>query len=163
MAPISLNVEEVEDATALAGDVFRRAFAHPIPDFPRHFVVWARDATGTSRVVAYVHYTAWETAGWLCGGVCVDPGAYVRAMPVDAAAWKRAGGIGEIMLRDTFARLTDRTAIFGYCGEGRQWQHNLNAGFVPAGPPRLLVRWNREIPAADQARLIERVAALGPF
>ena len=84
-------------------------------------------------------------------------------LPADTAAWKRAGGIGEIILRDTFARLTDRLAIFGYCGDPRQWQHDLNVGFVPAGPPRMLVHWNHEVPAVEQARLIERVAALGPF
>ena len=59
--------------------------------------------------------------------------------------------------------LTDRLAIFGYCGDTRQWQHDLNVGFVPAGPPRMLVHWNHEVPAVEQARLIERVAALGPF
>ena len=57
----------------------------------------------------------------------------------------------------------DRLAIFGYCGDTRQWQHDLNVGFVPAGPPRMLVHWNHEVPAVEQARLIERVAALGPF
>ena len=120
-------------------------------------------ADGSSQVAGYIHYSAWETAGWLCGGLCVDGAAYARASPSDAAAWKRAGGIGEIILRDTFARLTDRVAIFGYCGDARQWQHDLNVGFEPAGPPRMLVHWNRVVPAALRARLIERVAALGPF
>jgi len=158
-----LTIEEVDDAAALAGELFRRRFAHPIPDFPRHFVAFARDAAGGAKVVGYIHYTAWEADGWLCGGLCVDVDAYASAMPGDAAAWKRAGGIGEIILRDTFARLTDRAAIFGYCGDARQWQHDLNVGFEPAGPPRMLVHWNREVPAEARARMIERVAALGPF
>ena len=160
---MTLAIEEVEDAAGLAGDLFRRTFAHPIPDFPRHFVALHRDAVGGADVVGYIHYTAWEKAGWLCGGLCVDPASYARAAPEDAAAWKRAGGIGEIILRDTFARLTDRAAIFGYCGDARQWQHDLNVGFVPAGPPKLLVRWNRELPPDERARLIARAAALGPF
>jgi hypothetical protein len=91
-----------------------------------------------------------------CGVVCART-------PADAAEWKREGGIGEIILRDTFARLTDRVAIFGYCGDARQWQHDLNVGFVPAGPPRMLVHWNEAVPPAEQARLVARVAALGPF
>jgi len=160
---VSLTIEEVDDAATLAGDLFRRTFAHPFPDFPRHFVAFARTADGSSRVVGYIHYSAWETVGWLCGGLCVDRDAYALVAPADAAAWKRAGGIGEIILRDTFARLTDRIAIFGYCGDARQWEHDLNVGFVPAGPPRLLVHWNRPVEAPEQARLIERVAALGPF
>ena len=160
---MSLRIEEVDDAAALAGDLFHRRFAHPIPDFPRHFVAFAGTAAGAADVVGYIHYTAWETVGWLCGGLCVDAGAYARATPADAATWKRAGGIGEMILRDTFARLTDRIAIFGYCGDARQWQHDLNVGFVPAGPPRMLVRWNRVVPALEQAELIARAAALGPF
>src|SRR5439155_19070266 len=91
---MSLTIEEVDDATALAGDLFRRTFAHPIPDFPRHFVAFSRLADGSSQVAGYIHYSAWETAGWLCGGLCVDSAAYNRASPADAAAWKHAGGIG---------------------------------------------------------------------
>ena len=160
---MTLAIEEVEDATGPAGELFQRTFAHPIPDFPRHFVAFHHERTAHPRVAGYIHYTAWETIGWLCGGLCVDPAAYTRAAPEIAAAWKHAGGIGEIILRDTFARLTDRAAIFGYCGDPRQWQHDLNVGFVPAGPPRLLVRWNRELPEDERARLIAHAAALGPF
>jgi hypothetical protein len=160
---MSLTIEEVDDATALAGELFRRTFAHAIPEFPRHFVAFGRAAGGESFVAGYIHYSAWEATGWLCGGLCVDRMSYARATPADAEAWKRAGGIGEIILRDTFARLTDRVAIFGYCGDTRQWQHDLNVGFVPAGPPRMLVHWNRTVPESEQARLIARVAALGAF
>jgi len=158
-----LAVVEVDAAEVFAAELFRAAFGHPIPGFPRHFVALFRDAGGALAVAAYIHYTAFEDDAWLCGGLCVDGTAYARARPADAAEWKRAGGIGEIVLRDTFARLTDRAAIFGYCGDPRQWQHDLNAGFVPAGPPQLLVRWNRALPADAQARMIGRAAALGPF
>jgi hypothetical protein len=158
-----LAVVEVDTAAVFAADLFRAAFGQPIPDFPRHFVAVFRDAAGVLSVAAYIHYTASGDDAWLCGGLCVDRAAYARARPDDAAAWKRAGGIGEIVLRATFARLTDRAAIFGYCGDARQWQHDLNAGFAPAGPPQLLVRWNRVLPEAVQARLVARAAALAPF
>ena len=159
----SLTIVEVDTAAVLAAELFRAAFGHPIPDFPRHFVAFYRDAAGALGVAAYIHYTAWEDDAWLCGGLCVDREAYRRARPDEAALWKRAGGIGEIVLRDTFARLTDRVAIFGYCGNARQWQHDLNAGFVPAGPRHMLVRWNRALPAGAQAQLVARASALGPF
>ncbi len=160
---MALIIVEVDDATALAGELFRKAFGHPLPDFPRHFVALDRTGGGVLRAIAYIHYTAWEDDGWLCGGLCVDRDAYARAEPADAAIWKRAGGIGEIVFRHTFARLTDRAAIFGYCGDARQWQHDLNVGFVPAGPPRLLVHWNREVPPTERTAMVARVAALGAF
>jgi hypothetical protein len=160
---MTLSILEVESAVSLAGDLFQATFGHPVPDFPRHFVAIHRPVDGGEHVVAYVHYTAWETDAWLCGGLCVDPEAYARAEPVMASAWKLAGGIGEIVLRETLARLSDRAAIFGYCGNARQWQHDLNVGFVAAGPQYLLVKWNRSLPLDEQAAMIQRAAALGPF
>jgi hypothetical protein len=160
---VALLLLEVDDATALAGDLFRAAFGHPVPDFPRHFVALTRAPDAALRVAAYLHYTAWEDLAWLCGGLCVDRDAYRRADPGEAAEWKQAGGIGEMMLRHTFARLGDRAAILGYCGDARQWQHDLNAGFEPAGPAHLLVRWTRPLPAPERERIIARAAALGPF
>ena len=160
---MALIIVEVDEAATLAGELFRSTFGHPIPDFPRHFVALDRNTGGGLRAIAYIHYTAWERDGWLCGGLCVDREAYARAEPADAAAWKQGGGIGEFVLRHTFALLTDRTAIFGYCGDARQWQHDLNVGFVPAGPAHLLVKWNWPLPEPERASMIARAAALGPF
>ncbi len=158
---MSLIIVEVDAADALAGELFFATFGHAIPEFPRHFVAFQRIG-GALRVACYVHYTAWGREAWLCGGLCVDREAYSRAEPADAAGWKRAGGIGEIVLRDTLSRLTDRT-VFGYCGDVRQWQHDLNVGFVPAGPPHLLVIWNSILSPHEQEILIGRAAALGAF
>jgi hypothetical protein len=160
---VSLIILEVDDATEIAGELFHAAFAEPVPRFPRHFVAFARAADASLRAAAYLHYTAWEDIGWLCGGLCVARDAYRRADAAEAAGWKRAGGIGEMLLRHTFARLDDRAAILGYCGDARQWQHDLNAGFEPAGPAHLLVKWTRLLPVSERARIIERAAALGPF
>ena len=158
-----LTVVEVDNATALAGPLFKQTFGHAIPEFPRHFVAFHYGVEAPLRVVAYIHYTAWESHGWLCGGLCVDRNAYAVAGAEEADAWKREGGVGEIVLRNTLARLVDRPVIFGYCGNARQWQHDLNVGFVPAGPPHLLVIWTRPVAPAEQERLIQRVVALGQF
>jgi len=159
---MSLIIVEVDDVDALAGELFFTTFGHSIPKFPRHFVASQRVDGGALRVASYIHYTAWGREAWLCGGLCVDRQAYSRAAPADAAEWKRAGGIGEIVLRDTLSRLTDRI-VFGYCGDARQWQHDLNVGFVPAGPPHLLVIWNSVLPLPEQEKLIARAAAMGAF
>lgn len=160
---MTLALVEVDDAESLAGELFRASFGHPLPDYPRHFVAFDRSVDEVGSVVGYIHYTAWEGDVWLCGGLCVDSQAYLRAAPAVAQEWKRAGGIGEIILRESFTRLNDRAAILGHCGDARQWQHDLNAGFVPAGPPHLLVKWNRLLSRDQQAAIIERAVALGPF
>lgn len=159
----SLPIVEVDDPTFFASDLFRAAFDHPLPDFPRHFVAFYRDRESRLRVAAYIHHTPWKDDAYLAGGLCVDHDAYRRARPEDADEWKRVGGIGEIVLRDSFARLTDRAVVFGHCGNPKQWPHSLNAGFEAAGPQHLLVRWNRQLPAAERERFVARAVALGPF
>ena len=79
-------------------------------------------------------------------------------LPLEAEVCGRAYAL----LRETLSRLTDRT-VFGYCGDARQWQHDLNVGFVPAGPPHLLVIWNSVLSQPDKERLIAQAAALGAF
>jgi hypothetical protein len=160
---MSLIIVEVDDATLLAGKLFETRFGHPVPSFPRHFVAFRHDESAAFHVIAYIHYTAWEDHSWLCGGLCIEPAAYDHARPDEATEWKRAGGVGEIVLRDTLARLKDRPAVFGYCGDARQWQHDLNVGFIPAGPPHLLVIWNQPLPEDEQQHLVVRAAALGAF
>jgi hypothetical protein len=159
---MALIVTEV-DAAELASELFAATFKHSIPDFPRHFVALYRDSNSALKVAGYIHYTAWEESVWLCGGLCIDPDAYSWTSEAEAAEWKHVGGLGEILLRATFARLMDRPAIFGHCGNDKQLRHDLNVGFVPAGPPFLLVKWNRAMSLPDQARLVARVAALGHF
>ena len=158
-----LVVEEVRNGGMLGGPLFRKTFGAPPPIVPRHFVALYRTRESDLRIGAYIHYMAFRDVAWLCGGLCVEPAFYATAPDEVGACVKRMGGLGEIVLRDTFARLTDRCAIFGYCGDARQWQHDLNIGFVPAGPPRMLVRWTKAIADADREALIEEVRAMGPF
>ena len=160
---MTLSIVEVDDAAGVAGRLFQKTFGHAIPDFPRHFVA-LHDQGDTLRAVAYVHYSAWDDHAWLCGGVCADREAYQRAEPEEAAEWKRAGGLGEIIMRTTLAKLNDRPAIFAHCGEPRQWQHDLNVGFIPAAPPTtLLVIWKHSLAEREQQNMIDRALALGPF
>jgi hypothetical protein len=158
-----LAIEEVRNGALLGGPLFRRTFGAPPPTVPRHFVAFYRPRGGDVRVGAYIHYMAFRDIAWLCGGLCVDRDFYRLAAADVGECVKRMGGLGEIMLRDTFARLGDRHAIFGYCGDAAQWQHDLNIGFTPAGPPRMLVRWTRPLAGAERAALIDDVRAIGAF
>jgi hypothetical protein len=162
-AQAELAIEEARNGAMLGGPLFRRTFGVSPPTVPRHFVALYRAGTSDLRVGAYIHYMAFRDFGWLCGGLCVDGGFYGSASPELGECVKAMGGLGEIVLRDTFSRLTDRHAIFGYCGDARQWQHDLNIGFVPAGPPRMLVRWTRPASEAERETMIEAVRAIGPF
>jgi peptidoglycan/xylan/chitin deacetylase (PgdA/CDA1 family) len=157
---------EVDDARAVAGDLFKHCFGHEIPDYPRHFVLvyspppQAEDLT--PQVVAYVHQTPHEEF-FLTGGMCVDATAY-RRMPRWLFEQARdQGGLATIVTRDSMEMLGDSPAAFGHVGEPRARAADLRTGFVDTDHEHLMVLWRRELPEAERRRLIERAAAIGPF
>lgn len=156
-----LRVIEVADATALAGALFQRKFGHPIPDYPRHFVLRYQRGDGTTETLGYVHYLAFEDA-WLCGGMCVDAMAQ-RRMPGEHLRELRAlGGLAEHILRESFAQLGSCSAIFGHVGDPASRIVVLRAGFVDTTAPFLMAVW-RDAPMDARESLVARAAALGPF
>lgn len=162
-----LRAWEVHDARVVAGELFRRSFpGHEVPDYPRHFVLVHSPAPGEAdtrpRVVAYMHHTPWEGLH-LAGGMCVDAAAY-RVMPKWLFDQVRAeGGLATIVARESIAMLGESPAAFGHVGEPRARAADLRAGFVDTGRPHLMVVWRRDLDAAERRRLVDRVAALGPF
>ncbi len=162
-----LRVWEVNDARALAGELFRRSFGgHDTPDYPRHFVLVHSpapgEADGAPRVIAYMHHTPFEGVH-LSGGMCVEAAAY-RAMPKWLFEQVRAeGGLATIIARESIAMLGDSPAAFGHVGEPRARAADLRAGFVDTDRPHLMVVWRRPLPEAEKDRLVGMVEALGPF
>lgn len=157
-----LRVEEVADARFYINDLFRRRFGGDAPDYPRHFVAMHATSPGHLNAVGYVHYSPFEDS-WLCGGMVMDERAY-RRMPVHhRAAVRSTGGVAEFMLRETFARLRDAPAIWGYVGDRLAEAVDLRAGFVHTGEKHLMVVWNRELSEPDRLARLARVKALGPF
>ena len=161
-----LRTEEVSDAGPLAGELFRRAFNHDVPDYPRHFVLVYTPPPDTGetgeRVVAYVHQTPFENVH-LGGGMCVDERAY-RGFPRWLfAEVRREGGLATIVTRDSLAMLGDSVAAFGHVGEPRARQADLRTGYVDTGRPHLMVVWRKPLTDAEKERILDRVEAQGPF
>ena len=157
-----VRVEEVGDSEFYAGELFRRRFRGNPPDYPKHYVAFYRQGRTTYRPVGYIHYSGFEDS-WLCGGMVMDDRLYRRIPAPHRMLIKDAGGIAEIMLRDTFARLADAMAIWGYVGDKQAEEVDLRAGFRHTSHPHVMVVWNRELPEEEKAARIARVIALGPF
>jgi peptidoglycan/xylan/chitin deacetylase (PgdA/CDA1 family) len=161
-----LRTGEVNDARHVAGELFQRSFGHPIPGYPRHFVLVYSpppgEQDGRPEVVAYVHQRPFEDA-YLGGGMCVDERAYRRFPRWLFAEVRREGGLATIVTRGSVSMLGDSPVSFGYVGEPRARQADLRTGYVDTGRPHLMALWRREIPESEKARLIARVDALGPF
>jgi hypothetical protein len=160
-----LKTWEVDDPRALAGELFQRSFGHPAPDYPRHFVLVysppPEESDTTPRVVAYVHQSPFEEV-FLTGGMCVDAATYRRFPKWLYEAVRREGGLATIVTRDSIAILGP-PAVFGLVGEPRSRASVLRTGFVDTGRPHLMAVWCSPLTDHEKARLVERVAALGPF
>jgi len=157
-----VRIEEVDDARFFINALFRRRFGSDAPDYPRHFVAFYAASPSDFATLGYVHYSPFEDS-WLCGGMVMDDRAYRRIPPIHRAAIKAAGGVAEIMLRDTFARLRAAPAIWGYVGDKLAEAVDLRAGAVHTGAEHVMVVWNRELPAEEKAVRLARVVAVGPF
>ncbi len=163
-----LRVWEVNDATVVAGELFSRRFpGHTVPGYPRHFVLVYSPPPGeadtTPRVAAYMHHTPHEEGFHLSGGMCVDPAAYRRLPKWLFAQVRDEGGLATLMARESIALLGDSPAAFGHVGEPRARAADLRAGFVDTDREHLMVVWRRDLGEDEKRRLIDRVAALGPF
>jgi hypothetical protein len=161
-----LRTWEVNDARAVAGELFRRSFGHDVPDYPRHFVLVysppPEESDTTPRVVAYVHQLPFEDFH-LTGGMCVDAAAYRRMPRWLFESARDEGGLATLVTRDSMGMLGDSPAAFGHVGEPRARAADLRTGFVDTGIEQLMVYWRREMDEAERRRLIGRAAAIGPF
>lgn len=163
-----IDTIEVSDARLLAGALFQKSFGHPVPDYPRHFVMLfsppQADGTegGATRVVGYIHHLPFAEV-YLGGGMCIDPSVY-RQLP----QWlfdqiKQEGGLATIIVKQSVSMLDDAPAVFGHVGEKRARQSDIRAGFVDTEFPHLMVFWRRQLAPEQQRDLIAKVAANGPF
>ena len=157
-----VRVEEVSDAEFYAGDLFRRRFRANPPDFPKHYVAMYRQGRTQYLPVGYIHYSAFEDM-FLCGGMVIDERLYRRIVAPHRKLIIESGGIAEVMLRETFARLAHAPAIWGYVGDKQAEAVDRSAGFRHTHHPHVMVVWNRELPEAEKTARLERVIALGPF
>jgi hypothetical protein len=157
-----VRVEETQDAEFFAGDLFRRRFRQTPPAMPRHFVTFYREGRTRYLPLGYVHYTKFEDS-YLCGGLVIDERLYRRLPSAHRRLIRRAGGVAEIMLRETFARLAPAPAIFGYVGDKQAEAVDLRVGFCRTDHRYVMVAWQRKLPDDEKAARLARVIAVGPF
>ena len=156
-------ITEVDDGPAFAGHIFRRKFAAELADFEHHVVAFLRPAEDLFVPANYVHLWLHDDLG-LIGGASTDGRAFDHLAPETATRIRDAGGLYLQTLRWTFAKFADRCdAFFGYCGDPRAWEVDMQAGFEPTKHDKLIAHWHRPLPAARRDELVERVNAMGPF
>lgn len=166
-APVDqlLTVAEVDDAEFFVGALFRRRFhTDSFPSEPRHFVAFTATPDGSLLSLGYVHYKMWEGCA-LCGGLVIDDRHFRKLPSTTRDAIHQAGGIAELLLRQSFSRLPESTlAIWGHVGNKQSEAVCLRVGFQRTASDYVMVVWrSSELSELQKRAWIDRVTALGPF
>lgn len=156
-----IHVLEVEDAVALAGELFFKKFGHPVPNYPRHFVAIYAPHAGERATIGYVHCLPFENT-FLCGGMCTDVTVYKKMPRAHRDDIRARGSLAEYLLTTTFTMLGDYAAIFGSVGDATARNVDLRAGFIDTGELHLMVVWGKAT-ETEKPALIRKVWALGAF
>jgi len=155
-------VSEVADGQRLADPIFQRKYRAPAPAHGHHVLVFCCLDRGWIPA-SYINYLPHQGA-MLVGGACTDGRVLARLPPQDQDLIRAAGGLMLQAVRYSEQRFEPRSiGTFGHCGDQRSWSVLEQCGYVRLDDPHLIVRWNREPGRWRRARLINSVAALGPF
>jgi len=158
-----LSVCEVSNGRYFAGHIFRRKLGGELPEHGRHLVAFYRQDEMRFTPLGYLNILAHEGQA-LVGGGSVDGRAF-RDMPEShARRLREAGGVLYAMLKYAFTVLADDyEAFFGYCGDARAEEVDLQAGFCHTRHKHLLAYFHRPLPPERRELLIDRIRELGPF
>ena len=159
-----VTITEVADASRLAAAVLRRKYDMAVPPQGRHVLAFVAGEAGGWMPAFYVNYLPHRNA-MLIGGAATDGEILRRLSAQRQAALASADGLMLQTVRYSEARFADiSVATFGYCGDQRSWSILERCGYRRiANHPHLIVRWNRDLPAAERTALIDSVRDLGPF
>jgi hypothetical protein len=159
-----LQVIEIDNADLFVTALFQRKFHSPPPDFERHFVAFYKPDPELHAVipVGYVHQTPYLDCH-LCGGLVIDDRVY-RTMPIEHRQMiRQAGGIAELLLRDSFSKLLNTKAIWGYVGDVKAEKVDLRVGFVHTTVKPIMVCWKQELAQQEKDVLLAKIVEIGPF
>jgi hypothetical protein len=165
--PLALSdfivVTEIDDARPFFGALFQRKFGDPIPEQAHHLGIFYRASDGTFVPLSYLHFMPFGDI-ILVGGLCTDGRSFERMSDHERARVRDAGGVMVHGLRYAFVHLADRCdAYFGYCGDPRAYEVDMQAGFEPTAHDKLIARWHKPLDPIRRRSLIAKAYAIGPF
>jgi hypothetical protein len=167
MLPAPLNeflvITVLDDAEPFFGGLFRRKFGHPAPAYPCHLGVFYRAPEGGFLPLSYLHFLPFGDI-MLVGGLCTDGQVFARMSAEQRGQIDAAGGVMVHALRHAFERLADQCdAFFGYCGDARALQVDMQAGFEATEHDKLIARWHKPLDPVRRRSLVAKAHAIGAF
>lgn len=158
-----LIITEIDSASVIVTDLFKRKFGDVPPNFPRHFAAFYRDPDGALHLACYSHMRRFGQV-YLSGGSCSNGEAVRKMLPEQRALIEQHGGIWFWVLKHKFAKLgPECQAFFGHCGDRRALVVAKQAGFIELEHQHLIAHWHRDLTPSIRDQLIANVHAIGPF
>lgn len=158
-----LRVVEVSDGRYFAGEIFRRKLGGTLPDYGRHLVAMYRHDPLRFTPLGYLNILRHDSAA-LVGGGSVDGRAFTDIPEQACRNIRETGGVLYHLLTHAFSDMAgDFEAFFGYCGDARAEEVDLQAGFRHTRHPKLLANFHRPLDASRRDQLLDEIFALGPF
>jgi hypothetical protein len=161
------HVARFANAAYFAGPLFEESFGAAFPVPPDgggwvQYVAFYRWGDEHLEPVGFCNYLPFGSA-WLEGGLCVRRSFYGRLSGPHSDECRARGGVAQAIMEAAAADLDDCDAWFAYIGDERSLRVCTRVGYRPAGRGLVMVRWFRSLPVEEQAALVDKVAALGPF
>jgi hypothetical protein len=156
-------ISEVDNGPIFAEPIFQRKYRQSAPDFPHHVVAFYRKDENCFVPASYVHFRAFGDI-MLVGGGATDGRAFAHMSAEHKHLIGEAGGLLLQTLRFGFTKFAGHCdAFFGYCGDPRAYEVDLQAGFVPTAHDKLLAHWHRPLDDLRRRCLVAKAHAIGPF
>ena len=113
--------------------------------------------------LCYVNFLEHENV-ILVGGAVTNGKAFKYVEPEHAYQIRADGGAYFQLLKYGFRTFADRCdAFFGYAGDKRAYEVDLEAGFIPTNHQYLIVNFHKPMNDVEKNALIEKIHAIGPF
>ena len=156
-------VTEIDDARPFFGELFQRKFGDPAPLGKHHLGVFYRSAQRQFVPLSYLNFMPFGDI-ILVGGLCTDGRVFELMSEDERQRVRAAGGVMVHALRYAFVHLAEACdAFFGYCGDPRAYEVDMQAGFEPTEHDKLIARWHKPLDPVRRRSLVAKAQAIGPF
>jgi len=156
-------ISEVSSGAFFADDFFSRSFGENVPPYGHHIVCFYRKNPSHFLPLGYINFLEYDEVILVGGGV-TNGAAFKLVDENHAAEIRETGGVLYQLLVYGFKAFADRCeAYFGYVGDPRAYEVDIQAGFEPTGHDRLVVNFHKSLSAERKAALIAKMHAVGPF
>ena len=156
-------VTEIPSGSFFADDFFCRSFGENVPPYGHHIVFLYRKNPEHFLPLGCVNFLEYDEV-ILVGGAVTNGRAFKYVDEQDSAQIRQDGGVYYQLLKYSFKTFADHCeAFFGYVGDDRAYEVDIQAGFEPTPHERLIVNFHKSMDLEKKEALIAKMHAVGPF